>query len=106
MVAYIRKMVVEKKRWLDAETFSDHVAPCQMTPGATAMQTAVYGGVQCSFVCLLLIVTIRFALNVQWDLLHLLVAISALVDLRLKVDILWSIVIGTIILVRMFIPSM
>jgi chromate transporter len=29
MVAYIRKMAVEKKRWLDAETFSDGVALCQ-----------------------------------------------------------------------------
>jgi len=65
----------------------------------------VIGGVLCSFVGLLLTVTIRFALNVHWDLLHLLVAISALVALRLKVDILWVIVIGTIISVIMFIPS-
>ena len=63
----------------------------------------VIGGVLCSFVGLLLTVTIRFALNVHWDLLHLLVAISALVALRLKVDILWVIVVGTIISVIMFI---
>jgi chromate transporter len=46
MIAYIRQMIVEKKRWLDAETFSDGVALCQMIPGATAMQTAAYVGLK------------------------------------------------------------
>ncbi|MCJ7433651.1 MAG: chromate efflux transporter [Anaerolineales bacterium] len=46
MIAYIRTMVVEKKHWLDAETFSDGVAFCQMIPGATAMQTAAYVGLK------------------------------------------------------------
>ncbi len=46
MVAYIRKMAVEKKRWLDPETFNDGVALCQMIPGATAMQTAAYVGLK------------------------------------------------------------
>lgn len=46
MVAYVRKMAVEKKRWLDAEVFSDGVALCQMIPGATAMQTAAYVGLK------------------------------------------------------------
>jgi chromate transporter len=44
MVAYIRKLAVEKKRWLDASTFAGGVALCQMIPGATAMQTAAYVG--------------------------------------------------------------
>ncbi len=57
----------------------------------------VIGGVLCSFVGLLLTVTIRFALNVHWDLSHLLLASSALVALLLQVDILWVVVIGTII---------
>ena len=46
MVAYIRKMVVEKKEWLDSETFSDGVALCQTIPGATAMQAAAYVGLK------------------------------------------------------------
>jgi chromate transporter len=46
MVAYIRTMAVEKKHWLDAETFSDGVALCQTIPGATAMQTAAYVGLK------------------------------------------------------------
>ena len=62
----------------------------------------VVGGVLCSFVGLLLTVTIRFALNVHWDLSHLLLASGALVVLILKVDILWIVVIGTIISVMMF----
>jgi len=62
----------------------------------------VIGGVLCSFVGLLLAVTVRFALNVHWDLSHLLLAGSALVALLLKVDILWIVVIGTIISLIMF----
>lgn len=46
MVAYIRKMSVEKRRWLDTETFNNGVALCQMIPGATAMQAAAYVGLK------------------------------------------------------------
>lgn len=46
MIAYIRKVSVEQKRWLDADTFDDGVALCQMIPGATAMQTAAYVGLK------------------------------------------------------------
>jgi chromate transporter len=46
MVAYIRKMAVEQKHWLDVETFNDGVALCQTIPGATAMQTAAYVGLK------------------------------------------------------------
>jgi hypothetical protein len=46
---------------------------------------------------LLLAVTIRFALNVHWNLSHLSLASSALIALLLKVDILWVVVIGTVI---------
>ncbi len=48
----------------------------------------IIGGVLCSFVGLLLAVTIRFALNVHGDLSHLLLASGALVALLLKIDIL------------------
>lgn len=46
MVAYIRTMSVDKKRWLDLDAFNDGVALCQMIPGATAMQTAAYVGLR------------------------------------------------------------
>jgi chromate transporter len=62
----------------------------------------VISGVLCSFVGLLFSVTIRFALNVHWDLFHILLASGALVALLLKVDILWVVVIGTIISVIIF----
>ncbi|MBU4318538.1 MAG: chromate efflux transporter [Proteobacteria bacterium] len=65
--------------------------------------TKFIGGVLCSFVGLLLTVTIRFALNVHWDFFHLLLGSSSFVALLLKVDILWVVVAGTIISVIMFI---
>lgn len=44
MVAYIRKLTVETKKWLTPEVFRDGVALCQTLPGATAMQTTAYVG--------------------------------------------------------------
>jgi chromate transporter len=46
MVAYIRKMSVDQKGWLDKETFNQGVALCQMIPGATAMQSTAYVGLR------------------------------------------------------------
>lgn len=44
MVAYIQKMAVEDKHWLDKDSFGNGVALCQIIPGATAMQAAAYVG--------------------------------------------------------------
>jgi chromate transporter len=44
IVAYIRRLAVEKKKWLDEGTFLEGVALCQILPGATAMQAAAYVG--------------------------------------------------------------
>jgi len=46
MIAYIRKMAVGRKQWLDDESFRDGVALCQTIPGATAMQMAAYVGLK------------------------------------------------------------
>ena len=46
MVAYIREMAVEEKRWVQPEAFDDGVALCQAIPGATAMQVAAYVGLR------------------------------------------------------------
>jgi chromate transporter len=46
MIAYIRRVTVEQKHWLDAESFNDGVALCQMIPGATAMQVTAYIGLK------------------------------------------------------------
>lgn len=54
-------------------------------------------GILCSFVGLLLTVTILFALNVPWDLIRLLLGSAALIALLLKIDILWVVLIGTVI---------
>jgi chromate transporter len=46
MIAYIRKMAVDQKSWLDDETFRAGVALCQAIPGASAMQIAAYVGLR------------------------------------------------------------
>lgn len=46
MIAYIRRMAVEKKHWLDPETFKAGVGLCQVIPGATAMQASAYVGLK------------------------------------------------------------
>ena len=60
------------------------------------------GGILCSFVGLLLTVTVNFALNVHWDFLHILLAAAAFVALLLNVDILWVVLLGTAISVFAF----
>ncbi len=46
MIAYIRKMAVEEKKWISEETFRTGLALCQTVPGATAMQTTAYVGLK------------------------------------------------------------
>jgi chromate transporter len=46
MVAYIKKMAVDRHKWLDEVTFKDGVVLCQSIPGSTAMQTAAYVGLR------------------------------------------------------------
>lgn len=46
MIAYIRKMAVGDKKWLDGQSFQDGVALCQAIPGATVMQMAAYIGLK------------------------------------------------------------
>jgi chromate transporter len=53
------------------------------------------GGILCSFVGLLLTVTIRFALNVHWDFPHIALAGAAFAALIFKLDILWVVLAGT-----------
>jgi chromate transporter len=59
--------------------------------------TRAIGGILCSFVGLLLTVTIRFGLNVQWDWRHGILAAAAFVALFFKIDILWVVLAGTVI---------
>jgi chromate transporter len=52
-------------------------------------------GILSSFVGLLLVVTMRLASPVQWDVPHILFACAALVALLMKMDIVWVVLIGT-----------
>jgi chromate transporter len=44
MVAHIKSLTVDTKKWLDEETFGQGVALCQIIPGAIAVNTASYAG--------------------------------------------------------------
>lgn len=46
MIPFIKKMAVEQRKWLDGRTFKEGVVLSQFIPGATAMQTAAYVGLQ------------------------------------------------------------
>jgi len=58
---------------------------------------SVTTGILCSFAGLLLIVTMRFALDIPWDLHRILLGCAAFVALVLKIDILWVILSGAAI---------
>jgi chromate transporter len=58
---------------------------------------SMQGGVLCSFVGLLLMVTIRFALNVHWNAYLLMLTLASFIALRLKVEIQW-VVLGGVLL--------
>ena len=51
----------------------------------------------CSFVGLLLTVTFRFASNIPWDIPRVLLAAAAFVALLFKVEIIWIVLVGTVI---------
>jgi len=78
------------------------LSPCFDRLRTSAAFTRIIGGVLCSFVGLLLTVTVRFALNVHWDLPHLVLAGGALAALLLKVDILYVVAVATVLSVVMF----
>jgi chromate transporter len=59
--------------------------------------TRLISGVLCSFVGLLLTVTFQLAHNVGWTWAHGLLAAAAFVALRLKVDVLWVVSVGTVL---------
>jgi chromate transporter len=46
MFAHVRKHVVDKKKWLDANTFDAGLALCQAIPGAIIMQLVSYIGLK------------------------------------------------------------
>jgi chromate transporter len=54
-------------------------------------------GVLLSFVGLLLAVTVRLGVSVNWEVWNIILALAALVALRLKVDVLWVVLAGGVI---------
>jgi len=54
-------------------------------------------GIFASFVGLLLFVTVSFAINVSWDMIRLLIALLTLAALFKKVDVLYIVLIGSVV---------
>jgi len=46
MTAHIRRHIVDKRKWLDANTFDSGLALCQVIPGAIVMQLSGYIGLK------------------------------------------------------------
>jgi len=59
--------------------------------------TRASAGILCSFVGLLLTVTVRFASNIPWDIPRAVLAAGAFVALLLKVEIIWIVLVGTVL---------
>ena len=57
----------------------------------------VISAILCSFVGLLLTVTFRFASNIPWDIPRVSLAAAAFVALLFKVEILWIVLVGTML---------
>lgn len=71
------------------------IAPCFNRLRASATLGKIIGGALCSFVGLLLSVTLHFSTQVVWDAAGVFLAGAAFIALRMKVDILWVVLIGT-----------
>ena len=57
----------------------------------------VIRGVLVSFVGLLMAVTVKFGLDVPWEVVRFLLAAGALAALRMKVDLLWVVAVGAVL---------
>jgi chromate transporter len=64
--------------------------------------TGITKGIFSSFVGLLLYVTLKFALDVPWDILRALLGLAALTALVKKIDVLYIVLIGAAISLVLF----
>jgi chromate transporter len=71
------------------------IVPCFDRLRSSPYFKKVITGIMCSFVGLLLTVTIRFALDIPWDVTRIFLSGAAFVALIMKVDILWVVLVGT-----------
>ena len=59
--------------------------------------TRAIAAILCSFVGLLLTVTFRFGANISWNIPRVLLATAAFIAFLLKVEIIWIILLGTVV---------
>jgi chromate transporter len=78
-----------------------------MTPVFDKLKASAYfagatKGILASFVGLLFFVSVKFALDVQWDVPRMLIGLAAFTALFRKVDVIYVVLIGSIISVIIF----
>jgi chromate transporter len=72
------------------------IAPVYERLNRSAHFRRCVGGVLCMFTGLLVTVTVRFALNVHWDLAHVALAAATLCALLLRVEVFWVVLAGAV----------
>jgi len=85
--------------WIQCRWFASHVVLMVelFRLRSSAYFNQIIQGVLYSFIGLLFTVTVRFALNVKWDITHILLSVAALAALLFKVDILWVVLAGILL---------
>ena len=73
-----------------------------ITPYFDRLRKSIYfsraiDAILCSFVGLLLAVTFRFGANIPWNIPRVTLAIAAFLALLLKVEIIWIVLVGTVV---------
>jgi chromate transporter len=77
--------------------FLTAVIPCFDRLQGNLLFQRMMHGVLVSFIGLLLSVTLRFILAISWDLYQFVIVILALAALRFKIDILWVVLVGSVL---------
>jgi chromate transporter len=57
----------------------------------------VINGILCSFVGLLVIVTYRFTIGIHWNLVNILLVLTAFILLVRKVEVIWIVLGGVVV---------
>jgi len=73
------------------------IAPAMGRVNRSVHFSRVLSAILCSFVGLLLSVTLRFASGIAWDIPRALLAIAGFIALLLNIEIIWLVIVGTVV---------
>ena len=84
------------EKLFEYKTYQQNIPYFDRFRGNALFQKGLRGALA-SFVGLLLAVAIQFTLALHWSLFPMLIAVFAFLALRLKVDILWVVLVGAVV---------